>query len=184
MRISNVSALTFCILALSSTGASGQLPRLSFDLTLGPSIDANSGPYRREGLGAVLDLSVGASFGKPDSRRMVFVASHGTQGRLRTSGDGLSWPDGTCCVPYFPAFAVTSVLGGLETSGRTLRVLTGAIRASDSGISTLGVGVRVDAALPLIKPVVFVASLRGVYIPDFNDDHFLLGGLSVGIGIR
>jgi hypothetical protein len=184
MLLSRVTILGLCIVAMPITIASAQIPRLSFDLTLGPSVDANSGRYRQEGVSAVVDLSLGASFGPSDSRSLMFVVSHGTQGKLRTSGDGLLWPDGTCCVPYFPAFTMTSVVGGYQTADKTLRVLGGLTRASETGTSTLGLVARLDGALPLIRPLWAVASLRGIYIPDFNDDRFVLGGLSVGLGLR
>lgn len=113
---------------------------------------------------------------------LIAAMGAGIQGTGPITSDCVPHPSGGC-VPWFPDFNVFSAAAGWETSGGTLRGLVGpaAVHADAMAAAVIG---RVDLSAPLLGRLWFLASARGLYVPNYAGDSFRLGNAGIGVRIR
>lgn len=170
-----------CLASIGRQAEGQQRPSLSLEATVGGAYGYTTGEYLGDRQGIGLDLMVGARAGAADKRGIVVGANaslhdggpHTLICHQSTTGAG--------CIQPFPFFRLAGVLVGWENAATTLRVMGGPAWAhAESG--ALAWQARLDGALPVVRRLAVVGSVRGTVVPNYQGT--LVSLLALGLGVR
>ena len=172
------------LLLMAARPAAAQAPAMSLDASLGTGGGQTNGIYlerRKQALSA--DLALVASL-HPKANGGLFVGANGSYHSAGGSTDiCLPGPTGECAQP-FPAFTILGTLIGWESAGSIVRVATGlAFAKAEDDPGALGYQARVDGALPIVRHLALVGSVRGTHVPNVGGDRFSFLALTAGIRV-
>lgn len=178
-----VVALTVAMTPLAASEVRAQsLSPVSLEATLGMGKGWTGGEYLGNRSGVAADVLLGV--------RLRHLGGGALVAGLGASAQGAGASESACrpaagggCVPSFPDFLTVAPLAGWESVGGVFRVLLGPafVQASGEG-GALGVQGRLDLAVPIIRHLGAVASIRPTLIPDYRGDA--IGLLAFGLGLR
>lgn len=175
--------LIACTASVPRHAAAQQPPPLSVEATFGPVYGYTAGEYLSDRQGIGVDVMLGVRAGAAGKRGIVLGANaslhdggpHTLACRPATTGGG--------CVPSFPFFRVAGALVGWENASATLRVTGGPAWAHAEG-DALAWQARLDGALPVVRRLALVGSVRGTVVPSYRGDSVRLFGLGLGVRVR
>lgn len=173
---------------------------LALSLATAAPLVAQQEPVRPLSVAATLGLSTGASTRDHTGDAAQFSGDLAIALRLREAGSG-AWAaalaggismapghDDVClpapngCLPHFPDVWMLSALGGWETDGGALRLLTGPTWVGGDRFDALGWQTRAALFPPLGGPIALAFSARVTLVPRYEGDAFMF--LAVGAGLR
>ena len=138
--------------------------------------------YRGGRKGLYAEIILGGRLHAAD-RAGAFVAVHGSTNFTNwTVDDSCLLADGGGCVPWFPGVNGVSALAGWESRSTAVRAMVGIGKFSYFSTDGTGYSARLDLAWPGELHLAPVATVSGLWLPDYEGDR--LSYLNLGIGLR
>ena len=174
-------AIVLGLAVTAATAADAQWPRLSLDASLGTGGGQTNGTFLDRQQAPALDAVLAAQL-HPRSRGGIVVATNVSYHSAGSYSDVCMPAANGGCIRNFPSFTMFGALAGWETAGSRIRVATGfAYAASEHSSGALAFQGRIDMAIPIVRHVALVGSLRGTHAPNVAGDRFSFFGLGGGI---
>lgn len=175
--------LIACMFSFPRPAAAQQHPSLSVEATLGRVFGYTAAEYLSDRRGSGVDLMLGVRAGAAGKRGIVLGANAGFyDGGPRTLVCHRATREDGCIQP-FPFFEIAGTLVGWENASTTLRVMGGPAWAHAES-EALAWQARLDGALPVVRRLALVGSVRGTIVPKYRGDAVKLLALGLGLRVR
>lgn len=174
----------FVVLTGTASSANAQRPSLSLDATLGTGGGQTTGAFlERRTQAATADATLAARLHRPARGGLIVAANATVQGARGSTDICVPAPAGGC-VRSFPSFTMVGALGGWESARSVIRVAGGlAYARSQHGGGALALQGRIETALPVMRHLALVGSLRGTHMPNAAGARFSFFALGGGVRI-
>jgi hypothetical protein len=175
-----VLAVALATLAVASPASAQRAPLWSLDASLGAAGSFTKGYVYDD---AIAGISADLTFAIRLRNIPLVVAANATANGPLAGSDVCYFSPRGGCMPRHPEFAFLGYLAGWESAGARIRVLGGpAYGLGRWERPAFALQSRVDVALPIIRHLAVIGSLRGTLVPNYDHASYRL--LAAGIGFR